>query len=384
MVESKKVLVLGGGTAGQVAAHALGKALGARHEVTLIEKEARQVFAPSLLWRMTGRRSEGAISRPSASIAAKGVKIVQAEVLGIDAEAKRVSTSAGDFAFDCMLLGLGAELAPGLLPGFGPGCLNLYDLEGANRILAALESFQGGRVAVLVSSTPFKCPAAPYEASFLIQSFLLERRIGAEVDVYTPETLPMPSAGPAVGQALVSMLKGRGIGFHPGHKALEVDSQGKRVKFEGGVEATCDLLVGVPPHRAPSAVAKSALAGPAGWVPVDRGTLATRFAGIYAVGDVAGIPLGESKMLPKAGVFAHRQAEVASANIIDEIEGRAPSHRFDGHGWCAIETGGGKAGFGSGNFYAEGGPVVRLRAPSWIWHWGKVIFEKWWLWKWFK
>ena len=382
-MQKKTIIILGGGTAGQVAAHNFGKALGGLHRVLLIEKEARHVFGPSLLWRMVGLRTEEAITRPTATLSAKGVEIVQAEIQGIDPEGKRITTNAGEFVFDFLLVGLGAELAPDLLPGFSEGCLNLYNLDGANRIYDALKSFSGGRVAVLVSSSPFKCPAAPYEACFLIQSFLQKRGVKAELDVYTPETLPMPTAGAAVGQALKSMLEGRGIGFHPGQKAREIDPKEKRIKFDGGTEASYDLLVGVPPHRAPAAVAKSSLAGPTGWIPVDRSTLASRFAGIYAVGDVAGIPLGESKMLPKAGVFAHRQAEVAASNIIDEIEGRSPSHRFDGHGWCAIEIGEGKAGFGSGNFYAEGGPVIHLSAPSRIWHWAKVAFEKWWLWKWF-
>jgi sulfide:quinone oxidoreductase len=68
-----------------------------------------------------------------------------------------------------------------------------------------------------------------------------------------------------------------------------------------------------------------------------------------------------------------------AANILARLDGREPGARFDGNGWCAIETGGGAAAFGSGDFYAEGGPRVDLYAPARHWHWGKVLFEQWWL-----
>jgi sulfide:quinone oxidoreductase len=66
-------------------------------------------------------------------------------------------------------------------------------------------------------------------------------------------------------------------------------------------------------------------------------------------------------------------------NIVQAIAGRGQSARFDGHGECFIEIGGGKAGFGGGDFYAEPTPAVTLRQPGWRWHLGKVWVEKSWL-----
>ena len=105
----------------------------------------------------------------------------------------------------------------------------------------------------------------------------------------------------------------------------------------------------------------------------------TPFPGVYAVGDCVGIPLANGKFLPKAGVFAHGQAEAAARNIAAEIEGRAASHRFDGHGQCFVEMGGLIAGRGVGNFYAEPNPDVRLTLPGPWNHLGKVMFERLWL-----
>ena len=82
---------------------------------------------------------------------------------------------------------------------------------------------------------------------------------------------------------------------------------------------------------------------------------------------------------PKAGVFAHAEGKVVARNIASAIAGRTGGERFNGHGGCFIEIGGGKAGFGEGNFYAEPKPLINLRPPGRRRHLGKVLFEKSWL-----
>jgi sulfide:quinone oxidoreductase len=123
----------------------------------------------------------------------------------------------------------------------------------------------------------------------------------------------------------------------------------------------------------------SSLANDAGWVPVDKRTLATRYENVYAVGDATTITLANGKPLPKAGVFAHAQAETVAARIASEIRKAGAVAEFDGVGYCWIETGGGSAGFASGQFYAEPDPIVPLPRSGRLWHQGKVMFERYWL-----
>ncbi len=204
-----------------------------------------------------------------------------------------------------------------------------------------------------------------------------------DLAIYTPEPYPMPTAGETVGRALQTLVESRGIRLHTGHKVTQVDPIRRRLAFANGASAAFDLLIGVPPHRAPRVVRESGLLGTAAWVPADPATLRTARPEVYAIGDVAAVPIAGGKMLPKAGVFAHAQAEVVAENIARELAGRAPTRRFDGHGWCAVETGNGRAAWGSGNFYAPAGPDITLHPPARRWHWGKVAFERWWLWRWF-
>jgi len=203
------------------------------------------------------------------------------------------------------------------------------------------------------------------------------------VDVYSPEPGPMPLAGPENSKQIRQMVEAKGIGYFPEHAVTNVDAAGKRLHFANGVSADYDLLAYVPPHRAPQVVIDAGLTGESGWVPVNKQTLATKFPGVYAIGDVTGITLAIGKPLPKAGVFAHGEAEVVAHNLICEITGKGAPKAFDGHGECFLETGDGKAGMGRGNFYAEPAPQIKLSAPGRTLHLGKVAFEKYWLYEWF-
>ena len=84
-------------------------------------------------------------------------------------------------------------------------------------------------------------------------------------------------------------------------------------------------------------------------------------------------------MLPKAGVFADAQARVVADNLEKERAGGKPRRRFNGHGSCFLEAGGGLAGMAVGEFYATPGPQLKLRPPRPWWHWSKVWLEKKWL-----
>lgn len=204
-----------------------------------------------------------------------------------------------------------------------------------------------------------------------------------QIDLYAAEPGPMGVAGPEVSRAVRQMVEAKGISYHAEHQIIEVDPLARRLKFANGALAGYDLLAYVPPHRAPRVVCEAGLVGESGWVVVDRQSLATRFERVYALGDVVAIPLKLGKPLPKAGVFAHGEAEVVANNIVHAITGKGEPAAFDGEGECFIETGDGKAGFGKGNFYAEPVPQVKIRPPAYRWHAAKVLFEKYWLRHWF-
>ena len=379
---SKRIVVLGGGTGGLVVANKLQKAIGKNNEIILVDKEKNHLF-PSLLWLMVGWRNKGQIQKPLSLLQKKGIRFINALVQRIDFGKKVVSTSEGDVSFDYLVVALGASIFPEKFPGFLEAAYNLYDLDGAEKIRETIDNFGGGRIIVLISSKPFKCPAAPYEAALLLSAYFAKKERDVEIEVVTPELLPMGVAGPEVGNMVVSLLQSRGIRFTPQHQAVKIDPVKKEIAFQNEKTLSYDLLIGIPPHGLPPVLEGSPILAENGWVKINMRTLETDLENVYALGDVTTITLSAGKPLPKAGVFAHFQADVIAHNIAAKIKGVSPDKEFNGKGYCFIELGDGRAGFASGNFYAEPEPVVNLKNPSRIWHWGKVLFEKWWLWKWF-
>jgi sulfide:quinone oxidoreductase len=207
----------------------------------------------------------------------------------------------------------------------------------------------------------------------LIHAQLEERGLRGRttLEIRTVEPRPMATAGPDVGNLILGELKKRDIGFFAGTKVARVERGGEpggdatrsgSLVLEGDVRVPFDLLIAIPPHEAPRAVAASALAGPSGWIPVDP--LTTRCARgdetgrVYAIGDVTSVALpgrftpDVGLSLPKAGVFAERQAIVAASQIAGRIRGDTDVKTFDGTGFCYIEMGGGTAMRGDGSFFA--------------------------------
>ena len=52
----KRILILGGGTGGLVAANELRKKLSKEHKIILIDRNDKHIYAPSFLWLMLGKR----------------------------------------------------------------------------------------------------------------------------------------------------------------------------------------------------------------------------------------------------------------------------------------------------------------------------------------
>lgn len=377
-MSGKRVVVLGGGLGGIAAAAHLRRLLPREHEIVVVEKAETFSLCMANLWLMTGEReSRQAGERALAELPKKGIEWVRGEVEGVDPQQRTLRTTAGTLDGDYLVVALGAERAPQAIPGFSEAALNLYEVDGALKVREALAGFGGGRIVILVGRTPFSCPSAPYEAAFLIDSLLRERgvREKSEVALYTPEDQPMPVAGPAVGAELAGMLAERGIEFHNEQIALKIDPAKRKVLFEID-DTSYDLLVGVPPHRAPAPVSEGQLTDASGWIPVDANTLQTRHPGVYAIGDVTAVRLANGMFLPKAGVFADGQARIVTENIAAEIDGRSGESRFDGQGFCYVEVGGGMAAYGAGNFYGLPGPRVTLEPPSERFRREKVEIER--------
>jgi sulfide:quinone oxidoreductase len=362
---SNEVLILGGGSGGLAPAGRLKELLGEKVSVTVIDKHRSFVLGFSLLRVMTGEKTEQEVTVPKEKVSQKGIKFINTEVNRIDVNNGIVRTDQGEFVYDYLVVALGAELAPEKIPGF-ESAFHMYTLEDAKKLRDALSSFRGGSIRLVVSSTPFKCPPAPYEAAMLIDDHLRNKglRDKSNIQIFTPEPQPMPIAGPEVGNTVVSMLNEKGIGFHSNTKVSLIDGSSKQIVFENGSREKYDLLIAIPPHTTPKVIRESGgLADASEWISVDPKNMQTKYDRVYAIGDVAAVKLPSGMMLPKAATFAFGQAEIVASNIASSVLG-TEARNWDGFGECFIETGSGNAAYGSGSFYSSPKPVINLQIPS--------------------
>ena len=203
---------------------------------------------------------------------------------------------------------------------------------------------------------PFKCPPAPFEGALLLHDVLTERgvREDCEIRVIGPMAAPVPVTK-GVSQAFLSALAERGIEY-TGKETVAAVEAGEATLASGG-SVPFDLFIGVPVHRVPDVVESSGLAEN-GWIPVEPRNLATRFEGVYAVGDCAGLPMA------KAGVFAEAAAAVVADDIAAKLRGGELKHAYEGAGSCYLEFGGGKVAKVEANFLGGPAPTARLVGPS--------------------
>jgi sulfide:quinone oxidoreductase len=378
------VLILGCGIGGVVAARELRQHLPSSYRVVVIDKEQRASFPPSYLWIMTGERRPEAISRQRPALSRRGIEFVNAEVRQIDTDNRYVRADSREFHYDYLVIALGAETTLDTKPGLAEAAYSFYSLEGAERLAASLRYFAGGRIVIAVTGLPFKCPPAPYEAAMLLEHYFHSRRMRqkVEIELVTPEAQPIAIAGAQNSEAVMGLLAHKGIEFRPRRQLTSVDPAKRELTFADGSTSAFQLLIAIPEHRAPAVVRESGLTGESGWVHVNASTLETRTANVFAVGDITHMALADGLALPKAGVFAERQAKVAAANIVCRAIGGPTPDPFDGNGRCFLEIGGNAAGIAEGDFLASSRQIV-LKQPSMVWHLAKLAFERYWLWRWY-
>ncbi len=351
------VLVLGAGFGGLELSTTLSEKMGDDVEVTLIDQGEGFVFGFSKLDVMFGRRGADTVVHAYRDTVKPGVRFVRTTIRSIDPEARSVETDDGSFAGDVMVVALGADLDPAATPGLVECGHEFYTVAGAFAAGDVLEAFDGGRVVVGVTSTPFKCPPAPSETALLMHDFLTERgmRQRSEIALVMPLPVPIPPS-PDASKVILAAFADRGIEWHPNRLVRELDPAAKVARFEDGGEMAFDLFLGVPKHRAPDVVAESGMCVD-GWIPVDPVTLATRWPGVYAVGDVTSVGT------PKAGVFAEGQAAVVAAEITSSVRGGAAAG-YDGHGVCYVEFGSQGVATVDVTFVAGEAPFGFIAGPS--------------------
>lgn len=313
----KKIVILGGGCGGVVAATHLGRKLGADHDVILIDRRPDHIFMPAFLFLMVGQRQPRDISRSLKNLEKRNVKFIQAEIIGIDPLRQEVALENQKINYDYLIVSLGLQTRPDLVPGFAESSLHPWEMDSAVRLRESLESFRGGRVVVGVPLGPYRCPPAPYEVQWMLDGYFHEKGIRdrVQIEYFTREPEPTGEAhDPVVWMDAES--KRRGIKQNYEFIVRSIDPGRKVVEGLYDYRISYDLLIMVPPHRPAQVLLDSGLADTENGIRVDYETLRTKWDNVYAIGDCADMPAS------KAGGVAHQEADVLAHNLAVEITGR--------------------------------------------------------------
>ena len=180
----------------------------------------------------------------------------------IDPETRHVTTDAGSYDADILVVALGAAYDFAATPGFEDGGVEYYSVDGAERMRDVLAEVDSGRILIGILGHPFKCPPAPFEGAFLLHDHFVERglRDAVEIRVAGPMGAPVPITKD-VSRSFLDALTERDIEYLPNQHIVELDTRrARRLAWRTAGAIPYDLFVGIPVHRAPQVVLDSGLA----------------------------------------------------------------------------------------------------------------------------
>ena len=382
----KRLLILGGGTAGTMAANRLRKRLDrAEWEVTVVDQNEAHVYQPGNLFVPFGIYEPSDLVKPRRRFLPEGVELVLGEIDRVEPEDNRVVLADERvLAYDYLIIATGTSPRPDQTPGMlGPqwrkSIHEFYTLEGATALADTLADWQGGRMVVHIVDMPIKCPVAPLEFTFLADAFFTERAMRDRVEMVFVTPLDGAFTKPIASKHLGGILEERGVSLESDFMVERIDADAKTLVSFDEREIPFDLLVTIPLNMGADYVARSGLGDDLNYVPVDKQTLLAKgHDNIFAIGDASDIPTS------KAGSVAHFSIELFEDNFISHIHGRPMTKLFDGHANCFIESGHGKGMLIDFNYDTEPlpgkyplpgfGPFSLLRESE-ANHWGKMTFR---------
>jgi sulfide:quinone oxidoreductase len=367
-----KVLILGGGFGGVIAAKHLAEQLGDEHQITLVSRSRHFVFYPALVRLAFGKCHRDDVSFDLRhAMLDRRVNFIEAEVARIDPYERKVTIAHGEvegtLSYDYLVFALGRRLASERIKGFYEHAHHLLNVDKTIKFGQAIARFHEGH-AVIGECAGARLPVPVYETAFALARLLEENneRERVKITIVSPDEIGSEFGDPDVGIKLQKTLDRHQIDFLPGFpiekvtKGAVIDPTGQAINF--------DLLMLVPPFQGASAALYQGITSD-DYIDVDRAMRVVGVEGMYAVGDCVNFSG------PKMGHMAVRQAEVAATNLAAEIEGLEPVSHYEHEMRLVIEEGGGDSIYLHRDIWTNEPSTIRQGR---FWTWAKRTQEKYW------
>jgi len=325
---SKKVVVIGGGTAGATAARYVRMA-DPSIDVTIIEANKDYVTCYLSNEVLSGVRNIDSLTHGFTGLKKEGINVVHDNVTGIDANAKKVKTKSGkSYSYDRCIVAPGIDFKWDTIEGYDEATSKSIPhawKAGAQtttlrKQLASMKD--GGTVIVAPPPNPFRCPPGPPERVSQIALYLKSEKPKSKIILLDPK--PKFSKfglfiqgwekyyGFGTDNSMIDFVKEDGV--------VKVDAKGMTVTTQSGNTVKGDVINVIPAQKAGMVGAAAGLTDDKGWCPVDLGTFeSTIHKNIHIIGD-ASVATG----MPKSGYAANSQAKVCAAAVAAMLNGQEP------------------------------------------------------------
>ncbi len=323
-----RLVVVGGGFGGASAAR-FARLAYPWLDVTLVEPQARFVTCPYGNLVLAGRLGMDDITHSYDALRARGVKVVQDWVDGIDPVAKTMRLRGGaTLGYDRAILSPGIALRWGAIEGYDEAASQLLphawipaDGRQTSLLRRQLEAMDdGGVVGIAIPGNPFRCPPGPYERIGMIAEYLKKHKPRAKIlaldakDAFSKQALFQDGWKQLYGDMI------EWVPLSKDGKVVRVDAATRTLETEFGVKHQVAVANVIPPQSAARLAIDAGLADAAGWVPVDPRTFEAKAApGIHVVGDA-----NNGAPMPKSGFVANNTAKQAVASAAALLRGEAP------------------------------------------------------------
>ncbi|MDZ4067241.1 MAG: FAD/NAD(P)-binding oxidoreductase, partial [Tabrizicola sp.] len=321
--------------------------------ITVIEPREEHNYQPGYTLVGAGVKPADYTVLRTADFMPAGVTWLRETAAAFEPEANAVVTDAGTrLEYDYLVVATGLVLDYAAIEGMSTDLIGQHGIASvyagpaaAAASWQALSAFAdtGGVGIFTRPATDMKCAGAPLKQAFLADDHLRRRgtRDRSEV-IYTAHSKLLFSV-PLVTDRVEELFVRQGIEVRREHVLAAIDPATRIARFatpEGGsAEMKWDFINVIPPMRAPQSVRDSALPwqegrmAADGWIEVDKFTLRhARFANVFGVGDICGVPKG------KTAASVKWQAPVAVHHIVEEIASRAPVMTYNGYTSCPLIT----------------------------------------------
>ncbi|WP_370275452.1 NAD(P)/FAD-dependent oxidoreductase, partial [Hyphomonas atlantica] len=189
-----KVVILGAGLGGLIAAFEIKKTLGDQHDVAIISETDYYQFQPSNPWVLVGWRQRSDITIDLAKpLKKRGVELIVGKAEKVVPEEKCVRMPNGDrISYDYLVIATGPELAFDEIEGLGPRghTQSVCHIDHAEQGFAAFEAFCRDPGPIVIGAAQgASCFGPAYETAMIIETELRKRKIRDQVPMtfITPE-----------------------------------------------------------------------------------------------------------------------------------------------------------------------------------------------------